>query len=58
MHIFNTRRYKSSKKWGYYKLDRDLNGRVIVLTGASEGLGFEVTNEYTFDLIKMFYPQY
>ena len=36
-------RYKSSKKWGYYKLDRDLNGRVIVLTGASEGLGYQVT---------------
>jgi len=34
-------RYKSSKKWGYYKLDRDLNGRVIVLTGASEGLGYQ-----------------
>jgi len=34
-------RYKSSKKWGYYKLDKDLEGRVIVLTGASEGLGFE-----------------
>lgn len=42
--IFNMCRYKSSKKWGYYKLDRDLNGRVIVLTGASEGLGFQVTN--------------
>ena len=47
--ILDTHRYKSSKKWGYYKLDRDLNGRVIVLTGASEGLGFEVSNEYVFN---------
>ena len=44
-HFLICHRYKSSKKWGYYKLDKDLEGRVIVLTGASEGLGFEVSDQ-------------
>lgn len=39
--LFSLRRFRSSK-WGYYKIDQDLQGRVVVVTGANTGLGYHV----------------
>jgi NADPH:quinone reductase-like Zn-dependent oxidoreductase len=40
------KRYQSSQKWGYYKLQKDMSGRVVVITGGSSGLGFETTKVF------------